>query len=138
MAKLHLAVAEPGTGAGNDLLLGAQIEDVAFVADAVLVHHVKLGDAERWSHLVLDDLGANALADDFFAIFELTNTTDIDAAGAVEFQGPATRGRFGAAEHHSDLLTDLVDEDNRRLALGNCTGELAHRLAHQPCLQADV
>ena len=44
----------------------------------------------------------------------------------------------GIAEHHADLLADLVDEDHRRLALADRAGQLPHRLAHQPGLQADV
>src|SRR5262245_54639888 len=38
LAELHVAVAEPGAGASDDLLLHAQVEDVAFVADAVGMH----------------------------------------------------------------------------------------------------
>ena len=78
------------------------------------------------------------LADDFFAFFELPDATDINPARAIELQGPSARGRFRAAEHHADLLADLVDEDHGRLALGDHPGELAQRLAHQPGLQADV
>ena len=56
----------------------------------------------------------------------------------VELQRPAAGRGFGTAEHHADLLADLVDEDHRGLALGDRAGQLAHRLAHQPGLQADV
>ena len=102
------------------------------------MHHVELGDPEGWRDLVLDDLGANALADDFFAIFELADAANVDSAGAVELQCAAAGRRFGAAEHHADFLADLVDEDNDRFALGNDAGQLSHRLAHQPGLQAHV
>ena len=58
---------------------------------------------------------------------------------AVELQGPAAGGRFGAAEHDADLLADLVDEDHDGAwLLAIAAGELAERLAHQPGLQADV
>ena len=60
---MHFAVAEPGAGADDDLLRHGQVEHVAFVADAVGVHHVELGDAERRGDLVLHHLGPHALAD---------------------------------------------------------------------------
>ena len=42
-----------------------------------------------------------------------------------------------AAEHHADLLADLVREQAQRLRAVEVAGELAHRLAHHPRLQAD-
>ena len=56
----------------------------------------------------------------------------------VELEGPAARRRFGAAEHHADLLADLVDEDHRGARFGDGPGELPHGLAHHAGLQADV
>ena len=44
----------------------------------------------------------------------------------------------GVAEHHADLLADLVDEDERGLRLGDDAGELAQRLRHEPGLQAHL
>src|SRR5690606_19338858 len=116
----------------------AEVEDVAFVADAVGVHHVELSDAERRGYLVLDDLHADPLADDVFAFLQLADTTDVDAAGGVELQSAAARGGFGATEHHADLLADLVDENDRGLGLRDGASQLAERLAHQAGLQADV
>ena len=113
LAKLQVAIAEPSAGAADDLLLHAEVEDVAFVADAVGVHHVEFGDAERRGNLVLNDLCPHALADDFFTLLELADAADIDPAGSVELQRPAAGRGFGAAEHDADLLADLVDEDRR-------------------------
>ena len=138
LAELHIAVAEPGPGADDQLLFHGQVEHVAFVADAVGVHHVELGDAEGRGHLVLDHFRPHPLADDLLALLELPDAADVDAAGAVELQGPAAGRGLGVAEHHADLLADLVDEDHRRLALADRPGQLPHRLAHQPGLQADV
>src|SRR3712207_8625105 len=41
------------------------------------------------------------------------------------------------AEHHADLFTDLVDEDDRALALGDRPGQLSKRLAHQAGLRSE-
>src|SRR4029079_15296487 len=89
LAELHLAVAESGAGAADDLFLDAHVEDVAVVAVAVGVHHVELGHAEGRGDLVLDDLRPHALADDFFAFFQLADAADINAAAGVELQRAA-------------------------------------------------
>ena len=39
-------------------------------------------------------------------------SADIEPQAAVELQRAAARRRFGVAEHHADLLADLVDEDD--------------------------
>jgi hypothetical protein len=44
----------------------------------------------------------------------------------------------GRAEHHADLHADLVDEDHHAVGAADRGGELAHRLAHQPGLGADL
>ena len=75
---------------------------------------------------------------DLLAFLDLPDAANVDPAGAVELQRPAAGRRFRGAEHHADLLADLVDEDHRRLALGDHARELSQRLAHQPGLQADV
>ena len=138
MAELQFAVAEPGPAADDQFLLHGQIEHVADVADAVGVHHVELGHPEGGGHFVLDHLGPDPLPDDLLAVLELADPSHVDPARAVELQGPAAGGRLGAAEHHADLLADLIDEDHRGLALGDGPGELSHRLAHQSRLQPDV
>ncbi len=81
---------------------------------------------------------ADALADDIFAIFQLTDAADVDAAGGIKLQGAATRRGFGAAEHDADFFADLVDEDHTGFAFGNGAGQLAHGLAHKASLEADV
>src|SRR5208283_4784827 len=138
LAELHLAVAEPGPGARDQFGLGGHIQYVALVADAVGGHHVELRGTERRSNLVLDHLRTNPLTDDLFALLDLPDAADVDAAGTVELQRPAARSRFRTAEHHADLLADLIDEDHRRLALGDHAREFSQRLAHQSGLQSDV
>ena len=57
---------------------------------------------------------------------------------AVEFQRPAAGGDFGVADEHADLFAELVEEDEGGLGARDDGGQLAQRLAHQPCLQAHV
>src|SRR5205807_7525188 len=46
------------------------------------------------------------------------------------------RGIVKTAEHHADLLADLVDEDDDAARAGGGGGELAQRLGHEARLQA--
>ena len=62
----------------------------------------------------------------------------VDADGAVEFQGVAACGGFGVAEHHADFHTNLVYENQSGFAFGDYGGEFPHRLAHQSCLKTHV
>ena len=101
------------------------------------MHHVELGHAEGRCHLVLHHLHLHPLAHDVLAVFELADPAHIDTARRIELERPAARGRLGAAEHHADLLTDLVDENHGRLALGDGARELSHGLTHESGLEAD-
>ena len=68
----------------------------------------------------------------------LRDAADVDAHRRVELQRAAAGRRFRIAEHHADLLAQLVDEDEARLRLRDDAGELAQRLRHQPRLQAHL
>src|SRR4029079_10709226 len=107
---------------------GGEVEEVAFVADAAVVHDIELGVAERGGDLVLDHAGAGAGADGDLAFLDGLGAADVDADGGVELEGAAAGGGFGVAEHDADLFANLVDEDHRRFTLRNAAGELAEGL----------
>ena len=88
-----------------------QIQQIRFHADPAGVVHVEFGDPERWSHLVLGDLGPDPVTDDGLALLDGLDAPNVDAGAGVELQGTAAGCGFGAAEHHADLLSQLVDED---------------------------
>src|SRR3712207_8240717 len=58
--------------------------------------------------------------------------SDVESLGGVELQRPAARLRLRRAEHHADLLADLVGEQAQRLRPVEVAGELAQRLGHHP------
>ena len=66
---------------------------------------------ERCGALVLDHFHLHARADDFLAFLDLVGATDVEADGGIELQGPAAGGGLGVAEHHTNFLTNLVDEN---------------------------
>jgi hypothetical protein len=109
-----------------------------FLRDPLAVHHVELRLAERRRDLVLHDLHARAAADDLVAVLDGADAPDVDAHRRVELQRAAAGRGLRVAEHHADLLAQLVDEDQAGLRLRDDAGELAQRLRHQPRLQAHL
>ena len=128
----------PGARLLDDLVVDAEVEEVALLADALAVEDVELGLAEGRRHLVLDHLHLRAAADDRLALLERRDAADVEAHRRVELEGAAAGGGLGVAEHHADLLAQLVDEDEAGLALRDDGGELAQRLAHEAGLQAHL
>src|SRR5581483_794076 len=138
LAELLALVGEPGPGLLDDAEVDAEVDDRALPADPLAVHDVELGLLERRGALVLHDLDPRAVAHHLGAVFQALDPTDVEADRGVELEGPAPRRGLGRAEHHADLLPQLVDEDGDRLRPVEVAGELAQRLAHQPGLEADV
>ena len=138
LAEPLAAVGEPRAALLDDPLVDGEVEQVARARDALAVHDVELGFAERRRDLVLDDLHARAAADDGVAVLDAGDAADVHAHRRVELQRAAAGRRFRVAEHHADLLAQLVDEDEAGLRLRDDAGELAQRLRHQPRLQAHL
>src|SRR5690606_34973160 len=105
---------------------------------ALVVEDVNIALAEGWGDLVLGDLDARAVADDFVLALDRLDAADVDAQAGVEAQGAPAGGRLWVAEHHADLLAKLVGEQDGAVRLLDRAGQLAERLAHQPRLKAHV
>ena len=119
------------------VVLDPEVEDAARGRDALAELDVELGLAERRRHLVLDDLHADPVADRLRAVLERLDPADVQALGRVELQRAAARLGLRRAEHHADLLADLVHEQAQRLRAVQVAGQLAHGLRHHPRLDAD-
>jgi len=102
------------------------------------VNDVELGFAERWGHFVLDHFHAGSVTHDFRSILDGSDATDVHPYGGVKLERTATCGRFRAAEHHADLHTNLVDEDQDRLRAVDGPGQLPKSLTHQTSLKPDM
>ena len=111
---------------------------LALARDALAVVDVELRLAEGRGDLVLDDLDLGARPDDRFAVLQRRDPADVDADRGVELERPAAGRRLGVAEHHADLLADLVDEDQARARLGDDRRQLAQGLGHQAGLEAHL
>ena len=58
--------------------LGAEIEDLAELGDALAVHDVELDLLERRRQLVLDHLHPGGVADDLVAVLDLAGAADVE------------------------------------------------------------
>ncbi len=117
-------------------MLGRQIEQVALSADPAVEHDVEVRLAEGRGDLVLDHAGLHLAADDLLAFLDRGDAADVDPQGGIELERAAAGRRLRVAEHHADLLANLIDEDDDRAALGDRGGQFAHGLAHEPGLGA--
>src|SRR5207245_1964856 len=62
---------------------------------------------------------------------------DVEPDAGIELEGTATGRRLRVAEHHTDLLAQLVGEDQRRVRAADGAGQLAQRLTHESSLDPD-
>ncbi len=136
LADLLALVGVPRARFFDDLVIDAELDDLAFARNAFAVENVEQRFAKRRRHLVLHHLDPRFIADDFLALLDRADTADIEAHRRVELERVAARGGLRVAEHDADLHPDLVDEDDERAGALDVAGELAQRLAHEARLQA--
>src|SRR5262249_13014709 len=138
LAELVAVVGVPGARLADEALLDADVDEGALARDALAIHDVELGLLERRGYLVLHHLDPGAVADHVGAVLEALDAAHVEADRRVELQRPATGRGLRAAEHHADLLAQLVDEDRGRARVVERASDLAEGLAHEARLQADV
>ena len=71
------------------------------------------GDAS----FVFHDLDFGAVADDRIAVFDSGNAPDIHTHRRIELQRASASRRLRAAEHHANLVPNLVDENQTGLSI---------------------
>src|SRR3989344_793825 len=132
--EFFLPVTIRRAGFGNHAGLFTQSDDFTLRTDTFVVHNIKLGLAKWRGHLVFHHFGARATAHHFIAFLNLVRTSDVDAHAGVKLQGLTTGRGFRIAEHHADLHTNLIDENNHSFTFSHNGCQLAQSLAHQSCL----
>src|SRR5207237_4003035 len=115
-----------------------EVDQVTFLGDSLTIHDVELTLAEGRGNFVLHNFDLGTRPHHHVTFFDGGDAADIDADRRIELQRAPTGGSFGIAEHHADLLSDLVDEDQAGARLGNDSGQLAQGLRHQARLQTHV
>src|ERR1700674_5645749 len=138
LADALISVRVPRPGLADDVLLEPDVDERTRAADPLAVGDVELRHLERRRDFVLDDLHARARTDDIRADLDALQLADVQPHGGIELQSQTAGGRLRIAEHHADLLAELVDEHHRGARLGDRGGEFAQRFRHQARLQAHV
>src|SRR5205823_10615800 len=104
LAEPGLLEREPRPGLRDDAHRDADVEQAAFLRDALAVHHVELGDAERRRDLVLHDLDPDTVADRLRARLDRLDPADVEPDARIELQRTSAGRRLRIPEHHPDLL----------------------------------
>src|SRR5262245_4421660 len=79
LAQPLALVREPCAGLVDDLVLDADVDQLAEPRDSLAVHDVELGFAERRRDLVLDDFDLGAIPYDVLAVLDLSDAADVEA-----------------------------------------------------------
>src|SRR5690606_30271552 len=76
------------------------------------------------------------VANNFVALLDRTDTANIETNRSIELESVTASRRFRRTEHHTDLHTNLVDEDHHTVRPRDRSSKLAQRLAHETSLKA--
>src|SRR5262245_11882581 len=136
LAQPLALVREPRAGLVDDLVLDADVDQLAEPRYSLAIHDVELGFAERRRDLVFDDFDFSAIPYDVLAVLDLRDAADVEAQCGIELQRAPAGGRFRRSEHYAYLLANLVDEDQTGIRPTHDRREFAQRLRHQARLQA--
>ena len=123
---------EPGALFVDYAVLDAEIENAAFLIDALAVQNIEFGFGKGRRDLVFDDFDFDVIADHGAGrVFERFFSPNVQPHAGVEFKGFAARGRFGIAEHDADFFPKLIGEEASRFTLAEDGGQFPQGLAHQ-------
>src|SRR3989338_8568993 len=92
LADTVAAIAVPRTRLLDDILLDADIYNLAFPRHALAIQDIEVRDLERRRQFVLHHLDAGFVADDLVPFLDGTNAADIEAHGRIKLQR-VTAGR---------------------------------------------
>lgn len=119
LSDLGIIVGIPCTALHHDAAVGCQIQDIAHCGDPLSKHDVKLRLPERRCDLVLYNFHSGPVADDLAALLQSLDPPDVQPDRRIEFQRTASGSRLWIAEHDSDFLPELIDEDDHAVGLAD-------------------
>ena len=91
--------------------IDADIQQTILTGNAFAEIHVKLRLAERRRHLILYHFNAHAITDRLIAHFDRLNAADVQPQRRIKLQRQTAGRCFWVAEHNTQLLSQLIDED---------------------------
>ncbi|CSD27685.1 Uncharacterised protein [Vibrio cholerae] len=115
-----------------------KIDQFTFTVETLAVHDLSVGFFKRCRNLVLHNLDTGFVTNHFFAFFDCASTANIQTNRSVEFQCVTASGGFWVTKHHTNLHTNLVDEDTHTVGLLEVTRQFTHRLRQHTRLKTHV
>ena len=106
--------------------------------DARAIHDLEFGLFKWRRYFVLNHFNPGFITYDLVALLDRANTTNVEANRRIKLERVTTCCGLRAAKHHTDLHTNLVNENNKTVSLLNGAREFAHCLTQQSRLKADV
>ena len=106
--------------------------------DARAIHDLEFGLFKWRRYFVLNHLNPSFITYDLVPLLDRTNAANVETNRRIKLEGVTTGCGLRASKHHTDLHTNLVDENNKAVGLLNGAGQLAHCLTEQSRLKADV
>ena len=86
LSQFGIAIAKPGTGFFDDLIVDPQVDDLPHFGDALAIHDVKFCGTKRGCHFVFDHFDAGFVSHHFgVATFDLSRTADVQSNRGIEF-----------------------------------------------------
>src|ERR1700749_1607360 len=119
LANALAVIGKTGPRFLDDASLHTQINQLSALRYSLAIHDIEIDDFERRRHLVLDDLDARLVADDLVPLFDRADAPDIETDRGIKLKCVAARGGLGIAKHDTDLVADLVDEDDHCAGAGD-------------------
>ena len=135
LTDLVALIGVPSTGLVEDIHVSTDIDDFTFAGNALTVDDLEFSLFEGRRNFILNNFHAGFVTQDFIALLDAAGTTNIHTNRGVELECVAAGGCFRRAVNHTDLLTNLVNEDNQSVGLLDAGSELAECLAHQTSLE---
>src|SRR5690606_9299418 len=103
LAEQRFAIAEVGTALVQHAIFHTQVNHIACLGDAFVVHDVEFAFGEGRGDLVLFHLDSCAVAHDVGAGLNGLDAANVQTYGSIELQSVTAAGGLWVAEHHANL-----------------------------------
>src|SRR5699024_11952954 len=96
----------------DDIQACCQIQHISLSGNAFSEHDIELRLFKRRRNLILYNFDSDMVSDHLSALLEGLCPSDVETDRGIEFQRTSSCSRLRVAEHDTDLLTELIDENH--------------------------
>src|SRR3989338_7255075 len=138
LPQLLMVVRQPGSRFFKHLMLNGNVNDTGRTRNSLIEHNIEFRSFKRSGAFVFYDFKFYTISNYFLTFFDRADTSDIKPHGRIELKSFPAWGSFGVAEHDSNFLPQLIDEDNTSFGAIDTRREFSERLRHQTSLEAHL